>query len=91
MEIYKTIAKALNVKLKARFVPSIVSSTLRRLDAVLQKLNVYSINVHVGGEMNQNIACNIERAKRELGYKPKIELKEGMRRSVEWAKENGLL
>ena len=91
LEIYEAIAEALGVNLKPRFVPGIISSTLKRLDAFLQRMNIYSMNIHVGGEMIQNIACSIERAKKELGYKPKIGLKEGMHKSVEWAKENGLL
>jgi nucleoside-diphosphate-sugar epimerase len=32
--------------------------------------------------MNKNIACTILRAERELGYDPKVELREGMVRSV---------
>jgi nucleoside-diphosphate-sugar epimerase len=91
LEIYQAIANALGVELKPRFIPGFVSSVLRVMDSTLQKLNTYSINVHVGGEMTENIACSIERAEHELGYKPRIDVKEGMRRSVEWAKENNLL
>ncbi len=43
------------------------------------------------GEMNKNVACSIEKARRELEYKPKIELREGMLRLIEWCREKGIL
>ena len=39
--------------------------------------------------MNKNIACSIEKARTELGYEPKISLREGMRRSIEWCLQQG--
>lgn len=39
----------------------------------------------------RNWRCNIEPARRELGYNPKVRLKEGVRLSVEWYKKNGWL
>ena len=35
------------------------------------------------------IACSIDRARRELGYEPLVELREGMRRSVASVLERG--
>ncbi len=40
--------------------------------------------------MNQTIACSVARAERELGYRPAIELEEGMRRSLRWCADNGV-
>jgi len=39
----------------------------------------------------RNWRCDIEPAVRELGYHPEVELKEGVRRSIKWYKENGWL
>jgi nucleoside-diphosphate-sugar epimerase len=39
----------------------------------------------------QNRAFNIEKAKRELGYDPKIGLEEGLRKTAEWYKKEGFL
>ena len=39
----------------------------------------------------QTRAFNIEKAKRDLGYFPKVDLDEGLRRTAEWYKENGYL
>ena len=39
----------------------------------------------------QNRAFDISRAKRELGYEPRIGLQEGLRRTAVWYRENGFL
>jgi nucleoside-diphosphate-sugar epimerase len=39
--------------------------------------------------MNKTIACSVDKAERELGYRPGVELREGMRRSIAWCLENG--
>ena len=48
----------------------------------IQALGGYHQKIHVLSEMNRTISCTIEKAQRELGYKPTIELEEGMRRSL---------
>jgi nucleoside-diphosphate-sugar epimerase len=39
----------------------------------------------------QNRAFNIEKAKRELGYRPRIGIDEGLRRTAEWYRQEGYL
>ena len=39
----------------------------------------------------RNWRCDITPARRELGYEPKVQLEEGVRRSIAWYKENGWL
>jgi len=41
-------------------------------------------------EMNKTIACSVEKAQRELGYRPMIALEEGMRRSIAWCLQKGI-
>ena len=36
----------------------------------------------------RNWSCDIEPARRELGYEPQVKLAEGVRRSIQWYKEN---
>ena len=91
LEIYETIANLLGVELKYRAIPSICSDVARLMDKTIQSIGLYQTEIHVVGEMNQTIACSIAKAKKELKYEPKVDLKEGMRRSIEWAKENKLL
>ena len=39
----------------------------------------------------RNWRCDITPARRELGYEPQVQLEEGVRRSIQWYKENGWL
>ncbi len=39
----------------------------------------------------RNWRCDIEPARQELGYEPKVKLAEGVHRSIQWYKENGWL
>ena len=39
----------------------------------------------------RNWRCNIEPARRELGFEPKVRLEEGVKRSIAWYKENNWL
>ena len=70
--------------------PSRVSDLARVADASLQALGLYQAKLHVLSEMNQTIACTIEKARREIAYEPAIELEEGMRRSLRWCVEQGI-
>jgi nucleoside-diphosphate-sugar epimerase len=61
----------------------------RVVDGSLQALGLYHQKFHVLSEMNLTIACSIERAKKELGYHPLTDLREGMRRSISWVLARG--
>jgi nucleoside-diphosphate-sugar epimerase len=65
-------------------IPGIVASLARAMDATLQAVGLYHQKIHVLSEMNLTIACSIAKAQRVLSYEPQIELREGMRRSIEW-------
>src|SRR5262249_46900219 len=69
--------------------PDVASTVAYCVDRVLQGLGLYNQSVHVLSEMNKTIACSIACAERELGYRPGIELEEGMRRSIRWCLEQG--
>jgi nucleoside-diphosphate-sugar epimerase len=64
--------------------PSIASEAAWLADQVIQGIGLYHQKIHVLSEMNKTIACSIDRAQAELGYRPTIELEEGMRRSIRW-------
>ena len=75
LEIYSTIAGILGVRdFKPRFVPSFVSNMCQAADLILQACGCYIKEIHVAGEMDKDIACSIDKAKKELGYEPKIGL-----------------
>ena len=76
---------------KRRRLPSFASSVAYGIDATTQLLGMYMQKIHVLSEMNKTIACTIAKAERELGYDPKVALREGMKRSLAWILERGPL
>jgi hypothetical protein len=70
--------------------PSFASDVAWLADKTLQSLDVYNQKIHVLSEMGRTIACTIDRAQAELGYRPMVALEEGMRRSLRWMASNGL-
>jgi len=70
--------------------PGLAASIASVLDAAIQTAGLYHQKIHVLSEMNKTIACSIAKAERELGYRPAIELEEGMRRSLAWCLGHGL-
>jgi nucleoside-diphosphate-sugar epimerase len=64
--------------------PDTVGEIATAMDAAIQGLGAYHQKIHVLGEMNKTIACSVDKARRMLGYEPKVELREGMRRSLRW-------
>jgi nucleoside-diphosphate-sugar epimerase len=72
-------------------VPEIISKIAYTADYLIQSVGFYHQKIHVLSEMNKTIACTVEKAKRELGYRPLVDLREGMRRSIQWCLDNGLL
>lgn len=93
-EIISTVKSVLvedfgiNVSSKQLKLPDLVSNTARFVDGALQECGLYNQKIHVLSEMNMTIACNIEKARRVLGYEPLVELREGMRNSIEWCLAN---
>ena len=91
IQIYQTIANLLGVKeFRPIYVPAFVSTVCGLVDTLIQSMGYYVKEIHVSGEMDRNIACSINKAQHELGYEPKIYLEEGMQRSIEWCKVNGI-
>jgi nucleoside-diphosphate-sugar epimerase len=67
--------------------PSITAEVAGIVDFMMQKVGLYHQKIHVLSEMNKTIACSVEKAEKELGYRPSVELREGMRRSIAWLME----
>ena len=68
--------------------PRIVSHVARVIDWMIQAAGWHHRNIHVLSEMDKTIACTIDKAREQLGYRPLISLEEGMRRSLQWLKDN---
>jgi nucleoside-diphosphate-sugar epimerase len=71
--------------------PALTSRIAELMDRTIQGVGAYHQKIHVLSEMGQTIACSIDTAKRELGYRPTVQLEDGMRRSIAWCLEQGLL
>jgi len=70
--------------------PGVVSEIARLVDRTIQGAGLYQQKIHVLSEMNANITCSIAKARSELGYRPRIALEEGMRRSIRWCLTEGI-
>lgn len=96
-EIVDTVEKVLEedfqipVKHKVKKLPGLASSVAYGIDKMTQGMGLYLQKIHVLSEMNKTIACSVAKAERELGYDPKVALREGMKRSIAWVLERGPL
>lgn len=95
-EIVATVASALteaglDVADRTLRLPALVGRIARVTDAVVQRAGHYVAALHVLGEMDMTIACDISVARTELGYEPEVDLAEGMRRSIAWCLARGIL
>ncbi|MGQ0823421.1 MAG: NAD-dependent epimerase/dehydratase family protein [Actinomycetota bacterium] len=70
-------------------VPYAAGAVAEHADRVFQAAGRYVSAVHVVGELKDTIACDISKARTELGYEPQVELFEGMRTSVRWCLDRG--
>jgi len=94
-EIVETVGRALraegyDVRSNRVRLPALVGRLAERADAIVQGRGRYLQPIHVLGEMDKTIACDISAAQAELGYEPAIALEDGMRRSIRWCRANGL-
>jgi nucleoside-diphosphate-sugar epimerase len=83
-------AEGFTVKPNRLRLPALAGRLAERADALAQRAGRYVQAVHVLGEMDKTIACDITVARQELGYDPQVALEEGMRRSIRWCKDEGL-
>jgi nucleoside-diphosphate-sugar epimerase len=89
-EIVDTVEKLMEEEFGVRVshrrlkLPLAAAEVAHFTDVLIQNLGFYDPRVHVLSQMDKTIACSIEKAQRELGYAPAVELEEGMRRSLAW-------
>jgi len=63
--------------------PGFISDFAEVTDSFMQKVGLYNQKIHVLSEMNKNIACAVDLAINELGYKPEFSLIDGMFISID--------
>ncbi|CUU03630.1 Nucleoside-diphosphate-sugar epimerase [Candidatus Thermokryptus mobilis] len=81
--------KVLRVKIPAPILYSVsfVSETICKVFGKASPLNSEKIK----DIRQKNWACSVEKAKRELGYRHKVPLEEGMEKTINWYIQNGWL
>lgn len=94
-EIIETVGRALrdeghHVRKNSFRLPNVVGRIAETVDRRIQGAGRYNQQVHVLGEMNKNIACDITETMSEIGYVPRVDLYDGMRRSIRWCAEQGI-
>ena len=94
-EIVATVGRALEaegftVTPNRTRLPTLAGRVAERVDALVQRAGRYVQPVHVLGEMDKTIACDIAVARAELGYAPTVALEDGMRQSIRWCVAQGL-
>jgi nucleoside-diphosphate-sugar epimerase len=82
-------AEGLPVSGSQRRLPRLAGVIAERLDGLVQSRGRYSQALHVLGELKDTIACDVSRARAELGYAPPTTLLDGMRTSIRWCVEHG--
>lgn len=94
-EIVTTVQEALRAEgydtsTRVVRVPAVVGRVAERVDTALQGRGVYHQEIHVLGEMDKTIACDISASQQVLGYQPGTGLLEGMREAIRWCRDRGL-
>jgi nucleoside-diphosphate-sugar epimerase len=95
-EIVDTVERLLETEFKQKCVhkrlrlPALACSVAYAADKTLQTLGLYHQKIHVLSEMDKTIVCSVAKAESDLGYRPAIDLEEGMRRSLKWCVAQGI-
>lgn len=96
-EVITTVRRALEAEGLATSGPELLSLPLsaaaarlaEAVDRLAQGRGRYVQSLHVLGELRHTIACDVDRARLELGYEPTVGLEEGMRASIRWCLDHG--
>lgn len=89
--ICEAMASALGTPLKLLRLPATVGPLSYAADRALASLGVYVQPLHLVGESHWHVGISCAKLETQLGYQPRMELEEGMRKAVEWCRANGKL
>lgn len=90
-EIVLEIAQAMGVRVRLIHFPKWMAHGADWFDRIISSVNIYWMQPHILGEAHKSIACKIGKAKRELGYHPAVDFREGYRRTIAWCRDKRLL
>jgi len=94
-EVIDAIARASQVPPPRRAIPNALAMPVARVLDYLWRFDVIEpVTPFLPGRVRQWMAhcpCGVDRAHRELGYRPAVDLAEGVRRTVDWYRGHGFL
>ncbi|GMU34710.1 MAG: NAD-dependent epimerase/dehydratase family protein [Planctomycetia bacterium] len=85
------MAAACGVEPRYLRLPAMVGPIAFAGDIVLASMQLYWQTLHLVGESHWHVGVSCEKAMRELGYDPKVEIEAGMKGAVDWCRWMGLL
>ncbi len=89
--ITEAMAAALGVPLRILPLPAVAGPVAYVADRLLGACGFYWQNLHLVGEAHWHVALSCDKIQQRLGYEPTITIGEGMRRAVEWCRNQGKL
>ena len=90
-KIVKTIANVQDKKLYPFYIPTVIAYMVGVIFDFFERLGLPSpLNSRRVKFMTQNKRFSIKKAQKVLGYRPKIDLDEGIKRTFDWYKKEGL-
>ena len=88
-EVVRTITKLIGKEIKVVHLPNILGNISWQIYNVMGKLfNLYFVELYVLKTMQLHWECGITKAKKEIGYNPKITLEVGVERTIDWIRNN---
>lgn len=93
-QVYQIVCEEAGVPPPKRHIPGWLAKTLiAPLELAYKIAGKENFMVHVStvDAVLTNRVYSIEKAKKELGYKPKYDLRKGMKKTIEWYRENNIL
>ena len=83
-EIFQTVAQEMGIVLKEIHLPGWIGSICGLAFKSLSTMGFYSLPLYMAWHMVLDMACDISKAKEELHYKPKIDMKEGIQKTIRY-------
>jgi 2-alkyl-3-oxoalkanoate reductase len=90
-DVVEAMAEALGTRARYITLPAALAEGAYQFDRAVSALGIYIAPIHLVGESHWHQSASCEKAMRELGYKPTIELHDGMRNAIQWCRERGKL
>ncbi|MEM2599947.1 MAG: NAD-dependent epimerase/dehydratase family protein [Thermoproteota archaeon] len=94
LEVYEILSELCNRPPPRIHVPPILAKTFVTPVELLNRLRGrvdFTWKTSTVNDLTSNRAYSIRKAMRELGFKPKYNLKTGLRETIEWYRENGYI